>query len=127
MDILNIASNVANCEICPACKTPILYDDGVDSYQCNCGPGCCDTADPVVVINVASRIAKDAPVISKITCGSDISLSVDFDGAIGEAALMKKLKTEIISAIRSAVSITAREMRLKATKVELHTMNVTIE
>jgi hypothetical protein len=107
----------------------MLYDDGRDAYVCNCGfaeaNGPADAElEKVAAIVAAKVVAEPDPVFA---CNANLVLSVNFEGAATQSALVKKLKLELMSAIRSAVSITAREMRVKAIGVTVEPMDVTVE
>lgn len=107
----------------------MLYDDGRDAYVCNCGfeecNGPAEAELEKVAANIVAKVAVDPDPVFE--CGANISLSVDFSGAATQPALVKKLKLELMSAIRSAISITSREMRVKAVGVTVEPLDITVE
>jgi hypothetical protein len=57
----------------------------------------------------------------------ELSLSVDFEGAADKAALMTKLKQEIVDSIESGVSITARSFNLRASNLKVKPLKVNMD
>lgn len=45
----------------------------------------------------------------------DLSITADFEGSVDRQSLTKKFKDELVAAIKSSMSITARELNLTAT------------
>jgi hypothetical protein len=54
---------------------------------------------------------------TEFSCQVDISLSADFEGSVAESALKKKLKNELVAAIKAGIVSTARGFNLQATGV----------
>jgi len=54
---------------------------------------------------------------TEFSCNLDISLSVDFEGSTTKQQLVKRLKDELVTAIKSAVSATAQELDLQPSNV----------
>lgn len=57
--------------------------------------------------------------LTEYSCRADVSISVDFEGRVSKNALLKKLKDELSSAIRAAVSIVAKDTGLDASSVKV--------
>jgi len=135
VDILRIAARVAIPEICPVCSAPMLYDDGRDAYVCNCGfadEGGPVAADSEVVAAIAARVAAPRPGKKKVACEVEVSFSVSFEeGASGNAmgieALSKKLRSELMAAVRSSVTIAARETGMRAAGVTVRPVQMEME
>ena len=111
-----IAARVSTSDTCPICETLMLYDDGRDSYVCNCGFATKNRSSSVDIEKIASSIS--IPV-GNLNCSVSISLSANFEGSISNQALSRKLKSELISAIESSIQITAREFDLKVSGVQI--------
>jgi hypothetical protein len=125
MDIFRIAARVSEPEACPVCGDLMLYDDGRDAYTCNCGFA--EANGPSGSTNlekVAAAIA--ARSSSGVSCTADLSISVNFEGQITNQTLTSKLKSEFLAAIKSAIDITAREMHLKFTEIQVEPLSVEI-
>jgi len=113
-NIIRIAARVSVPELCPVCKSIMLYDDGRDSYICDCGfVG--NNGPESSFESIASRIAS----VNKMNCSVEISLSVDLNGNVSEGVLSKKIKSEILSSIESAITITAKEFQLEASNISV--------
>ena len=126
MNIIRIAARVTNPEICPICHQMMLYDDGRDAYVCDCGFAGPNSISESAVTDVASHIAKSVPP-DYVSCRSDISLSVDFENSdVSLTDLSKKLRFEIMAAIKSAVQITSNEMRVKVSEVHVKPLDIKI-
>lgn len=128
VDLLRIAARIAVPETCPVCKALMLYDDGREAYACNCGfedgPAAGDMAE--VAAAVAAAPAARAAAASGFSCKVDLSIAVDFEGPGSEAALVKKLKLELMAAVRSSLTIVSRELRLKASGVTISPVSVDV-
>lgn len=111
-----IAARVSISETCPICETLMLYDDGRDSYVCNCGFASKNKSSSVNIEKIASSIS--IPV-GNLNCAINISLSAVFEGQISNQVLAKKLRSELVSAIESSIQITAREFDLKVSGVKI--------
>jgi len=125
VDILRIAARISVPEACPVCDDLMLYDDGRDAYTCNCGFA--EANGPLGSANlekVAAAIA--ARSSGGVNCTTNISISVGFEGQISNQVIAKKLDLELMSAIESAIQITAREMRLKATDVRVEPSSIEV-
>lgn len=117
----------------------MVYDDGRDLYFCaTCGVG--DGRDPSQYqtatrkrkrkrpAKVARPAAPSAPppdppdldiLASKteFSVRAEIALSVDFEGEVAKDHLLKKLRNEIMAAIKQAVTITANELQVSPSVV----------
>ena len=127
MEVIRIAARVAVPEICPVCKSFMLYDDGRDAYVCDCGfagtnnPGNLGNADTIK--KIAASISQSMKSISGT---ASITLSVDFRGSVSDQQLAQKLQSELISSIKSAVLITARELQLENPEVHIDKPSIEI-
>jgi hypothetical protein len=54
----------------------------------------------------------------------DLSLTADFEGSTDRQGLVKKFKDELVAAIKSSMSITARELNLTATGARVQPINI---
>ena len=61
---------------------------------------------------------------TEYSCQLQISIIADFEGDVNKNQLLKKLKNEIINAIKSGVAITAREYNLEATNITVQPIEV---
>jgi hypothetical protein len=106
----------------------MLYDDGRDAYVCDCGfaepNGPAESELEKVAANIVAKITAPEPVDPVLTCSTELSISVNFNGSVSQPALLKKLNAELTAAVRSAVSITSREMHVKATGVTLRPIEI---
>lgn len=137
MDILTIAARISSASTRCACGLDKVYDDGRDAYFCvACGIG--DGHIPSVVTagrkrrrKKPAKVARPAvppPAVeppgldmlqpkTEFSVRAEIALAVDFEGDITKSQLVKKLRNEIMAAIRQAVKITADELRAEPSTV----------
>lgn len=54
----------------------------------------------------------------------DLSLSADFEGSVDKQALINKFKADLTAAIRSAMSTTAKELKLTPTGARVQPINI---
>lgn len=70
---------------------------------------------------------KKDPILApgtEYSCQADISFSADFEGNVSKGQLTKKLRQEIISAIKESVSVVAREFQIQATGILVKPLKV---
>lgn len=63
---------------------------------------------------------------TEYSCQVEISLSADFEGNVARQQLIRKLKSEIVAAIKAGVTTVAREFRIQATGVLVKPLKVEI-
>lgn len=140
MDYLRIAARVSSSTPCDGCEEgTLLYDDGRDAYVCNsCGNSRTSSFGTVITARKKrkprQRKAKPkAPVPPPITslrenvlkpetefsCQCELALSVDFEGMMPKGSLSNKLRAELTAAIKQAITITAGDMGLQATSLNI--------
>lgn len=124
LDLFRVAARVAVADKCPVCKTLMLYDDGRDAYVCNCGFVDANGSAGSDDLEEIATIIASAP--SVMNCTTEFSISVNFEGSVSNPSLVKKLESEFLAAIESAIQITAREMQLKATELKIKPLSVEI-
>jgi hypothetical protein len=54
----------------------------------------------------------------------DLALTADFEGSTDRQGLVKKFKDELVAALKSSMSITARELGLTATGARVQPINI---
>lgn len=132
MNILTIAARVSSAGAKCSCGCDKVYDDGRDAYFCpHCGIA--DGNVPAVVTAGRKRRRKRPEKVAKpskppaevelapeldvlapkteFSVRAEISLSVDFEGDVTKQQLLKKLRNEVMAAIKQAVTITANELQ----------------
>lgn len=117
-DVIRIAARVSVPELCPVCKSLMLYDDGRDAYVCICGfVGDNGPTKQHEFEKIASMIASNSS--SQVNCSVEILLSVYFKGNVSDSVLSKKIKSEMFSSIESAITITAKELQIEASDISV--------
>lgn len=56
---------------------------------------------------------------TEYSCHSEISFSVDFEGTVPRASLMRKLENEVLSALKTSINIVSKEMDLDLTSLNI--------
>ena len=64
----------------------------------------------------------DSP--TEYSCRLDISLTANFEGDTTKAKVMKKLRSEVVAAIQSGVTLAARDLGIQAANVLVKPLNV---
>lgn len=137
MDILTIAARVSSVGAKCSCGRDKVYDDGRDAYFCpSCGIA--DGNAPSVSVTAGRKRKRKRPekvalpkspapraprgpdvlaARTEFSVRADISLSVDFEGDVTQQQLVKKLRNEVMAAIKQAVTITANELQAEPSTV----------
>lgn len=61
---------------------------------------------------------------TEYSCQVELSLTADFEGVVPKQKLLKKLRTELVAAIKTGVTVTAREYHLEPTGVHVKPIKI---
>jgi len=78
-------------------------------------------------LDIAARVAaRKYDSHNEYSVQTEITLSANFEGKVSKPTLIKKLKSEIMASLESAVKITARELRLESTGLTLKPVRIDV-
>jgi len=84
--------------------------------------------DPELEPELEPETESDEPAIllpqTEYSLQLDLSLTADFEGNVDRQALTKKFKDEVVAAIKSGMSITARELDLSPVGVRVKPISI---
>lgn len=56
---------------------------------------------------------------TEFSCHSELSFSVDYEGVVPRATLMRKLENEVLAALKSSINIVGKELDLDLTALTI--------
>lgn len=76
---------------------------------------------PVSVPSVAEDILKTDPEYS---CRIELDITADFEGITNKQALVRKIKAELLAAVKSGITSVARGLNLKSSGVKVRPLRL---
>ena len=82
------------------------------------------------LLSIATRIAIKRESLTRPTTEYstrvEIAFSADFEGTVSKDILMKKLESELISALEASIQITSRELQLRPGRILIKPLRLEI-